>query len=89
MLKDVKDLSKALSNMEFEEGTLAKNTLLWDVLRDCMDGNIRAESNRLSQIIKSAQKERGIYNPVCRELTAAEILAIVGILLNEKEEGNG
>jgi len=85
----LKALSEALSQMEFEEGIPAANTLLWDVLRDCMDGNIRAESNRLSRIIKSAQKERGIYSPVCGELTAAEILAKIGMLLNEKEEGNG
>ena len=81
----IEELSHALAEMEFQEGTVAVSTLVWAAIRDSMDDKTRAKSNRLSVSLKAAQKRRGVQNPSCGELMAAEILAKIGMLLIEKE----
>ena len=80
-----KALSEALRRMGAEEGRSAKNKLVWDTLRDCLDDDIRAEAGQLASALKAAQKRNGVHSPKVGELMAAEILAKVGMLLNEKE----
>ena len=82
-------LFEALSNMDAEEGTSVKNKLVWDTLRDCLDDDIRTEAGQLASALKAAQKKNGVHSPKVGELMAAEILAKVGMLLNEKEEASG
>ena len=88
-MNDMEALSEALWRMDAEEGTSAKNKLVWDTLRDCLDDDIRAEAGQLANALKAAQKRNGVHSPKVGELMAAEILAKVGMLLNEEEVSHG
>jgi hypothetical protein len=86
---DMHNLFIALSNMDAEEGTPARNSLVWNVIRNNLDSSISDRANRLSARLKEDQEKNGSKHPLAGELIAAEILAKVGMLLNEKEEGDG
>jgi hypothetical protein len=78
-------VSIALANLEQNEGSIAKDRIVWDAVRDSMDDETRARCRRLAQDVKKAQRKNGVHQPICGELIAAEVLAAIGMLLIEEE----
>lgn len=85
-MNDRKALSIALARMAEVEGKTRKDRLVWDTLTHTVPGGVRTRSRRLAEEIKEAQEENGIHRPQCGQMMALEILAKLGMLLNEKEE---
>jgi hypothetical protein len=85
-MSDRQDLSAALKKMREAEGKAAKDKLVWHTLQQTIGDDIHAMASKLSEELKEDQAEQGAERPICGKMMAVEILAKIGMLLNEKEE---
>jgi hypothetical protein len=85
-MSDYQDLSAALQSMREAEGKLPKDKLVWGVLASTIDDQIHSTADRLSEELRRAQEEHGSQRPVCGKMLAVEVLAKIGMLLNEEKE---
>ena len=84
-MNDRQALSVALENMRRAGGKAAKDRLVWQTLQYTVDDEIRGMGSALAKKLKSAQVERGAQKPVCGTMLAMEILAKIGMLMDEEE----
>lgn len=84
-LNDFEALKIALGKIE---GTRDKNRMVRSAIYNSLEGPIRKLAQELSDDLKEDQRERGIYHPLCGELTAAEII-FWAWLSSRKEEDDG
>jgi hypothetical protein len=84
-LNDRKALSIALRRMREAEGIKETERLVWDALRGVSNSSDDARASFLSEWVKGKQALAGTRSPKCGMTMAAEILAQIGILLNETE----
>ena len=82
-MNDRQALTVALRNMAEQEGVRARDKLVWDVLHNVADGYDTAMANRCSERVKEDQRLNGVRNPLCGTVMTLEVMAQVGILLNE------
>jgi hypothetical protein len=80
------DLKEALWIFNAEEGVIAKNTLVWDAVRNNQDRTVASVAQGLSDSIKEAQAQRGSHHPQCGDTLAAEILCWLGMLMAESKK---
>jgi hypothetical protein len=83
---DFEKLQIALDNMRANEGKNETGKLMWHSLR-ASDARVYDMAEDLSEKVRLAQHELGVQNPSCGVKLAAEILAKVGMLMNDAEEG--
>jgi hypothetical protein len=85
-MKDTESLYEALRRMKSEEGITARNALVWHVMRKTLDKETRAIAERLSDTLKEDAKKLGARAPQGGPIAVAEVLAQIGMLMNEEEE---
>lgn len=83
-MSDRQDLSAALAKMREAEGKAEKDRFVWDTLRQTIDDDIHASASRLAEMLKSDQARNGIARPICGKMMVVEILAKIGMLLEEE-----
>lgn len=86
-MDDFNALKAAIGELELQEGALARNRLVWTVLRKHMDEPTRRLADELSKALIKEQDLNGVYQPSCGELMAAEIL--FQVWLSQKGDDDG
>jgi hypothetical protein len=84
-MTDFDKLKVARQNMIEAEGKNETNKLMWRSLR-ATDASVYDMAEDLSEKVRLAQHELGVQNPGCGVKLAAEILAKLGMLMNDAEE---